>query len=183
MRFYLVVRWLCKCHPGKLPAKSRYEGYCGRRNVSVHMSSTHVAGLPGWLRGWLAAHFGPLRQRCRPAVPEVDPKWTRNDTLRPTSEPALLRPTSTHFGDIPRRKMNTRQPSPTPLLTQRSQTCDSSSMSASMQFAQNRPPQAKHCNSSYSPSHSSLLRSPSSSLFSWRRPSRAAFRASPRAAF
>ena len=102
VRFYLVVRWLCKCHPGKLPAKSRYEGYCGRRNVSVHMSSTHVAGLPGWLRGWLAAHFGPLRQRCRPAVPEVDPKWTRNDTLRPTSEPALLRPTSTHFGDIPR---------------------------------------------------------------------------------
>ena len=56
----------------------------------------------GWLRGWLAAYFGPLRQRCRSAVPEVDPKWTRNDTLRPTSEPALLRPTSTHFGDIPR---------------------------------------------------------------------------------
>jgi len=50
----------------------------------------------------VSAHFGPLRQRCRPAVPEVDPKWTRNDTLRPTSEPALLRPTSTHFGDIPR---------------------------------------------------------------------------------
>ena len=102
VRFYLVVRGRFKCHPGKFPAKNRYEGYCGRRNVSVHMSSTHVAGLPGWLRGWLAAHFGPLRQRCRPAVPEVDPKWTRNDTLRPTSEPALLRPTSTHFGGIPR---------------------------------------------------------------------------------
>ena len=102
VRFYLVVRGRFKCHPGKFPAKNRYEGYCGRRNVSVHMSSTHVAGLPGWLRGWPAAHFGPLRQRCRPAVPEVDPKWTRNDTLRPTSEPALLRPTSTHFGDIPR---------------------------------------------------------------------------------
>ena len=60
----------------------------------------HLKPLATWLA--VAAHFGPLRQRCRPAVPEVDPKWTRNDTLRPTSEPALLRPTSTHFGDIPR---------------------------------------------------------------------------------
>ena len=56
----------------------------------------------GWLRGWLwqltSAHF--VR-----GVGRLCPKWTRNDTLRPTSEPALLRPTSTHFGDIPRPRL------------------------------------------------------------------------------
>ena len=71
--------------------------------VRLYDLRTWQATCQGWLRGWLAAHFGPLRQRWRLAVPEVDPKWTRNDTFRPTSGPAPLRPTSTHFGDIPRR--------------------------------------------------------------------------------
>ena len=70
--------------------------------VRLYDLRTWQATCQGWLRGWLAAHFGPLRQRWRLAVPEVNPKWTQNDTFRPTSGPALLRPTSTHFGDIPR---------------------------------------------------------------------------------
>ena len=77
--------------------------------VRLYDLRTWQATCQGWLRGWLAAHFGPLRQRWRLAVPEVNPKWTQNDTFRPTSGPALLRPTSTHFGDIPRAADDARR--------------------------------------------------------------------------